>query len=459
MTNIEDLQRAKENLLNQLDKINKELSRKSTSDNGVTISDHHDPAAIVLLEKSGYLYKWQDRTIGWTGTKWDLRFVRLERGRLSYYRNHSDVSPRYVLTLRNCAVRDDGFKPNTKYWKRNSEIEVDIQTPGAYYHVFSIYQRSQDHEHDDEHDDVDDVVPLLRFSTQSYAEKSLWIDRLSEACAFCDSDEFIQYEKETAAAEAKQHAELTKLVPTAHGTLPAMYFAQPPPKLRRQPSNTSFAKKRNTSYVKLNKSKDASKTNSQDKGGYAPSRPMHRSASPSYLSDEAPMQNYRGLLNLGIIILVISNCRILLGTMREYGFVLADWFKMAESTNTYWQAATMEEFPLLTGLGIMCFFVNAAFIIESLTSKKKWPESFGILLHIININAALIVPTLIVWYRMKSVVSGIILTMCASILWMKLISYVHANTDYRNHPERCVVKSSDFIQNVDHVEKSVVYPQ
>ena len=28
--------------------------------------------------KAGYLFKWQDREIGWGGTKWALRFVKLD---------------------------------------------------------------------------------------------------------------------------------------------------------------------------------------------------------------------------------------------------------------------------------------------------------------------------------------------------------------------------------------------
>ncbi len=457
MTDVKDLRRQKEELLNQIKEIDKELGQNSEDANDY--KNEVDPAPVVLLEKSGYLFKWQDRTIGWTGTKWDLRFVRLERGRLSYYRTHSDPSPRYVLTLKNCAVRDDGFKPNKKYWKRNAEVDIDIQTPGAYYHVFSIYQRPE--RSDPTEEESDDIVPLLRFSTQSYAEKSLWVEQLSEACAFCDSDEFSKYENETALAVAKQFESFNtpETYNYKNGTLPPMLFVPAPPKLKRHPSNSSMSKKRNASYVKLNTSKDAPKSNSQKKQGYPPSKPMHRSASPSYLSDDAPMQNYRGLLNLGIIILVISNFRILLGTMREYGFVLFDWVKTLESTETYWKAATTSQFPLISGLGVLCFFVNVAYLIELSISKKIIPEWFGILLHIINTNGSLVVPTAIVWYQMDSVIGGIMLTMSAAILFMKLISYAHANADYRNHPERCVVKSSDFIQNVDSEERAVTYPQ
>ena len=43
-----------------------------------------------LVSKRGYLFKWLDRTIGWSGTKWGLRFVVLNatQGQLSYYSTH-----------------------------------------------------------------------------------------------------------------------------------------------------------------------------------------------------------------------------------------------------------------------------------------------------------------------------------------------------------------------------------
>ena len=53
-----------------------------------------------LLQKRGYLFKWVDRAIGWGGSKWGLRFVKLEGGRLSYFGSHTDASPRYTLTVR-----------------------------------------------------------------------------------------------------------------------------------------------------------------------------------------------------------------------------------------------------------------------------------------------------------------------------------------------------------------------
>ena len=90
---------------------------------------------------------------------------------------------------------------------------------GAYFHVFSIYQRlpseRRRREHDrsrfyedstDSDETVTEVVPLLRFSTPSLAEKTQWITRISESCAYCDTNAFLEDEK-AAMVEAENRKE------------------------------------------------------------------------------------------------------------------------------------------------------------------------------------------------------------------------------------------------------------
>jgi hypothetical protein len=58
-------------------------------------------------------------------------------------------------------------------------------------------------------------------------------------------------------------------------------------------------------------SRDAEKS---EKQGFPPSKPMHRTSAPSYLSSEASTQNYRGFFNLAMIILIVSNFRLMLNS-------------------------------------------------------------------------------------------------------------------------------------------------
>jgi len=475
MKSLENLLEEKKRLERELQRVTSELIELSghdgslgahrSGDEEVTSTKEQGEFSPITIpgSKSGYLFKWQDRSIGWGGTKWDLRFVRLERGKLSYFKTHYDVAPRYVLTLKNCAIRDDGFKANKRFRAKDKNSgAVNIRTPGAYYHVFSIYQRPKGAVEENPIADLDDenaIVPLLRFSTESLAQKLQWMELLVQSCAYCDSDFFKEEDQKVEQRGGRDVPVAGHPLPSSEhgtkGTLPLLYFAPPPPvKLRRHPSNAKL--KKNSSHLKLNREKDSAKSNSMRTSDYPPSKPMHRSAEPSYLSDEAPMQNYRGLLNLALIILVISNFRILLATMQEYGFVLTHGFGVRGSVeNASW---TDVDYPLVIGLGLLNVFVIVAYLIESMLSRKILSNGFGVTLHVINTNAALLVPMWLVWFEMQSPLNGSVLMMCATILWMKLISYVHANNDYRHFPERSNQTSTSFIQNIDESSKELCYP-
>lgn len=298
-----------------------------SADHSITSLHHHPwhsnhpsfpPASLPIpASKRGYLFKWLDRTIGWSGTKWALRFVSLNaaQGQLSYYGTHVETQPRYVLSLRGCAVRDDGWKRNQRQARRRRDAEdhPPLEEPGAYFFLFSIYQRPLDepvHASTAILSDVD-VVPLLRFSTPSLAEKMQWIQLISEACAYCETEQFLIEEAERVAEMEQQQRQqrlMTSAMPESkEGTLPPLYFA---PHLQQ----TKSSHKRRPSFTKTpSAAQFRSKTQNENaevvershsRSGYPPSKPMHRAAAPSYLSVEAPVQNYRGFFNLGVLILI-----------------------------------------------------------------------------------------------------------------------------------------------------------
>jgi hypothetical protein len=235
----------------------------------------------------------------WGGTKWALRFVALENGRISYYGSHTDDSPRYVLNLRGCGVRDDGWKRNRRHVVKGKS-DPPLDEAGAYFFLFSIYQRP------DSHCDQDDseVVPLLRFSTPSLAERTQWIQLVSEACAYCETDDFLANEASRAEELALRQQEQVKMamaMPEAKdGTLPPLYFAPGKTKHARHPSSSKLSSSKMLKPV--SKNFDADKVDARSTVGYPPSKPMHRATAPSYLSAEAPVQNYRGFFNLGLIV-------------------------------------------------------------------------------------------------------------------------------------------------------------
>ena len=429
-------------------------------------SEHDGTSSLV--SKSGYLFKWQDRSIGWGGTKWGLRFVSLSGGRLSYYRSHTDQMARYVLPLRRCAVRDDGCKLNRKHKSSNSSGDApDLNEVGAYYHVFSIYQRPE-RQGDGKGvpaspcaDDDDDsrIVPLLRFSTPSLAEKNQWIDLISEACAYADSEDFLVAAKDQGTgAGAGASSTPTRDVPVARpGTLPPLIFGAPAYRPRRTPSGTKLspmgAKKK--SYTKIASAADSARSNRRNVAAYPPSKPMHRAAEPSFLSDEAPSQNFRGLLNLALIVLVVSNFRLILDTVQKHGFVLAN----IRSINLEeWRHAPLTVSPFLSGAALLILSTFLGYVIEVLLGRKYVKEWIGIGLHLVNANiVAFLVPALIVWNYIDSPAVGAFLLVHATITWMKLISYAHANSDYRTSPESHTATLA-LLKDLDAGSADIAYP-
>ena len=238
-----------------------------------------DANSVVAPQKSGYLFKWQDRSIGWGGTKWGLRYVRLGNGRLSYYKTHEERSPRYVLTLKDCAVRDDGSKVNRRRGnKKPSEDEMDV---GQHYYVFSVYQPPSKIKKnifggdDVKHDAYEDeIIPLLRFSTQSQAEKNQWIELISQSCAFCDSEEFDRQ----SSANQKDETQIKSQGRKQGGTLSKLVFEEVEPRsIARRPSGFKLKEMGENFRTKTKDEKAARSNNIQ----YPPSKPMHRQSSPS----------------------------------------------------------------------------------------------------------------------------------------------------------------------------------
>ena len=509
-----------------------------------------------LVSKRGYLFKWLDRTIGWSGTKWGLRFVVLNatQGQLSYYSTHQidtqqiQQQPRYVLCLRGCAVRDDGWKRNPRYKvkrstavtasKNDSEqsttLNPPLDEPGAYFFLFSIYQLPIDSNSSiisnpksiskvttKSNTDFDEnmIVPLLRFSTPSLAEKMMWIQLISESCAYCETEQWLQEETERLAENEKQQRQqsiMTSAMPESkEGTLPPLYFA---PTLPSSSSKSKLAKKgkqheRRPSFVKTpsaanfrstTQNQDMDQIEKKTRGGYPPSKPMHRYSAPSYLSVEAPIQNYRGFFNLGVLILIgtyrnvvstcileyffvltiyrpsfftvsakVSNVRLLMSSVDSHGFVLTAFVDHLKELR-HIQNDPWEQFPFVSGFILQVAFVLITFGIEYILSRQSKNKTngrknskmlcrIGMTLHHTNAHLSLLVPLWIVWNFIDKPAIGGVLLFHATITWMKLLSYILANEDYRILHENTKNSSENsmltLIEDLDPNDVDIRYPE
>jgi diacylglycerol O-acyltransferase 1 len=397
----------------------------------------------------------QDRTIGWGGTKWSLRFVSLQGGKILYFGSHRDDDPRYVLALRGCAVRDEGYKVNkrhksTKTTTNNSNSHPSIEDSGAYFHVFSIYQRLEDDT---------EILPLLRFSTPSLASKNQWMTLISEACVYADTDEFLEAEQAIQREEElrrQQHLAMAHAMPqSTEGTLPPLYFGTTTSNKSKSQHHRRHPSSSKLSYQTKSTSRDAERVDTHSRKNYPPSKPMHREAAPSYLSEEAPVQNYRGLFNLAMIVLALSNARLILDTIRRHGFfadtVIQDMNSFLTSSNKW------DDFPLLTGFLGMHIVLYVTFGIELILSTNRVSNAVGMILHHLNAHSFLLFSCWIVWVHIPNPFTGATLLFHVVILWMKLLSYALANEDYRMSKDSAATLEA-LVKDLDPGVLNTTYP-
>lgn len=460
------LERRIEDLQDELRKTKAELARIQEKEAAQKDVDtiNRTVSKEVAHDKKGYLFKWQDNVIGWGGTKWSLLFVSLEAGRISCFESHMDEKPLYSLTLRGCAVQDEGSKRNKRYKSKVSQ--PSIEEPGAYFHVFSIYHMP-DSADERQQENFETNLPLLRFSTTSLAEKNLWMEIISETCAYCETDQFMLDEANRAAEKERQKEQqmaMAMAMPgVKKGTLPPLYFAPSVPgfqKFQRRPSRSSMAKSniyRTQSQSKLDGDFD------KVEAKYPPSKPMHVEAAPSYLSAEAPVQNYRGLFNLAMILLIVSNFRLIVDTLRKHGFALWHLRSYLEHLRNHYYEDPWREFPFVSGFLLLQAFIVTCFSIEWMLSRKILLESVGMSLHILNMHSTLIVSIWIVWYHIETPYVGAVLLLNGTITWMKLISYVLANEDYRlaakSGKEDSLHASIALLTNLEPQDMEMTYPE
>ena len=151
-----------------------------------------------------------------------------------------------------------------------------------------------------------------------------------------------------------------------------------------------------------------------------PDRPIHR-VRDSLLSSTSGFQNYRGLLNDCILLLVLSNARNIISNVLKYGLLVnpLQWGRLAVDLNnvpSYW---------LLLGSSV---FVLIALKLEQAASKGLVSQGVLLTLHTINLIILLTTPVVIVF----TFDAGLVGRFCAlgwyTVLLMKLVSYIQVNS-------------------------------
>ncbi|XP_033754870.1 diacylglycerol O-acyltransferase 1-like isoform X2 [Pecten maximus] len=163
----------------------------------------------------------------------------------------------------------------------------------------------------------------------------------------------------------------------------------------------------------MNKNEVKERSNQSDK-------PIHRHAD-SLFSTASGFTNYRGLLNLCILLLVLANTRLFLENILKYG-ILIDPLKVIQLFLS--QPYSWPNICLVLGAGI---FTLVAFYTESLLAKGYVSEKFGFLVNAINLSLLLIIPAGVILYLHPFPAFSCMTCGIYTVSFLKLVSYASVN--------------------------------
>ena len=110
------------------------------------------------------------------------------------------------------------------------------------------------------------------------------------------------------------------------------------------------------------------------------------------------------------------------------------------------------------GFGYLQICILVAYLLEFCLSRRNsfLPEALGNVLHHMNAHSSILIPTVITWYWIDIPAAGGCLLLNATITWLKLLSYVLANEDYRNNSALySATTSSDKRKNDGEAEEKL----
>ncbi|XP_032465377.1 diacylglycerol O-acyltransferase 1 isoform X2 [Phocoena sinus] len=157
----------------------------------------------------------------------------------------------------------------------------------------------------------------------------------------------------------------------------------------------------------------------------------------SLFSSDSGFNNYRGILNWCVVMLVLSNARLFLENLIKYG-ILVDPIQVVSLflKDPY-------SWPALCLVIVANVFAVAAFQVEKRLAVGALTEQAGLLLHVVNLATILCFPAAVALLLESITPVGSVLALTAyTILFLKLFSYRDVNLWCRECRARAKAKAA-----------------
>uniref|UniRef100_A0A8C0L8F7 O-acyltransferase n=1 Tax=Canis lupus dingo TaxID=286419 RepID=A0A8C0L8F7_CANLU len=159
----------------------------------------------------------------------------------------------------------------------------------------------------------------------------------------------------------------------------------------------------------------------------------------SLFSSDSGFNNYRGILNWCVVMLILSNARLFLENLIKYG-ILVDPIQVVSLflKDPY-------SWPALCLVIVANVFAVAAFQVEKRLAVGALTEQAGLLLHVLNLATILCFPAAVA-LLLESItpVGSVLALMVYTILFLKLFSYRDVNLWCRERRARAKAKAAGW---------------
>uniref|UniRef100_A0A914W462 O-acyltransferase n=1 Tax=Plectus sambesii TaxID=2011161 RepID=A0A914W462_9BILA len=185
---------------------------------------------------------------------------------------------------------------------------------------------------------------------------------------------------------------------------------------KRLPSSTSSPRQPQASPPKSPPVDIGVKTPNQ----YPPDRPIHQ-AQDSLFSSSSGWTNYRGFLNLSILLLVVSNGRVALENIIKYGILISPFEWLSYALHDPWR------WPNFTMVVLSNIFVFVTFFFERKLESGTFSNRFAAWFYSILFTLHLGAPVVVTLHVQGNPFFAAGMMSLYVVEFLKLFSYAHVN--------------------------------